>query len=88
MEFHRIAERLDLPAAELEALMDGRVGQTVARRLDVTPFQIQEFLDGEAAPLLADRLGVPTLELTRFQGRLGLEGAVGLLVGLLMRREP
>lgn len=84
MVFQHIAAALDLPAAELEALMDGQVGQSVARRLGVPPFQAQEFLDGEDAPALAERIGVPMLELTRFRNRLGWEGSVGLLMGMLV----
>ncbi|MFW6192032.1 MAG: hypothetical protein ACOC83_00985 [Gemmatimonadota bacterium] len=84
MVFQNIARALDLPSAELEALMDGQAGQSVARRLGVTAFQVQEFLDGEDAPALAERIGVPMLELTRFRNRLGWEGAVGLLMGMLI----
>lgn len=87
MVFQHIAGALDLPAAELEALMDGQVGQSVARRLGVPPFQVQEFLDGEDAPALAERIGVPMLELTRFRNRLGWEGGVGLLMGMLVPSE-
>lgn len=87
MVFDNIADVLHIPPTELEALIDGQAGPNVGRRLDVPPFQVQEFLDGEDAPALAERLRVPMLELTRFRKRLGWEGAVGLLVGLLMRPE-
>lgn len=78
------ADRARLTPAELNALLEGRVGANVANRLGATIADVQAFIAGTESAHMADRLGLPNMASAMELGQeLGREGAIGLLIGLL-----
>jgi len=82
-----LAERAGLPLNQMEALLQGSAPPDAARRLGIPRLQLQEFIDGEETSSLAERLDVRLVELTELRARIGLEGAVGFVLGLLVEAE-
>jgi len=85
MSLMDIALRTGIPLLDIEDLVSGTVTENVASRLGIPMLALQEFVShGQATAKVAHRLGMSMAsaeELVRFLGR---DGAIGLVVGLLL----
>jgi hypothetical protein len=83
-----IASRLGIATASLEQLLSGRVANDVASRLRTSTEALQQFIDGrETAPGLAWTIGGNVDLMRQLRDRIGRDGAIGLIIGLLEKRE-
>jgi hypothetical protein len=71
--------------ADLDRLLRGQASANVADRLGVTMADVEDFIQGSPSATMTSRLGLSTIsaaeELARAAGR---EGAIGILIGLLI----
>lgn len=86
MAMDALAAQAGVPVEQAEALVDGLVGGGVAQKLGMAVLIVQDFIDGDVKPAMATELGLPPEEAKALRERLGREGAVGLVVGLLLER--
>ena len=80
-----MASKLGITTDSLEELLTGKVPDQVASKLSTSSEVLQEFVDGVASPVLIWTIGADVDDLQRLRDRLGREGAIGLVVGLLTR---
>ena len=80
-----MASKLGIPTDSLEQLLAGTVPDHVASKLSTSTDVLQEFVDGVASPVLMWTIGTGVDDIQRLRDRLGREGAIGLVVGLLTR---
>jgi hypothetical protein len=88
VEHQQIAIRAGVPLADLESLLRGQVTAAIARRLDVSMVDLAEFLRGSASPDMANRLGLSTNATRELVCAVVKNGAIGLVVGLLIASRP
>jgi hypothetical protein len=85
MQHAEIATRAGLHLGDLESLWRGKVTASVASRLGLSMADIEDFIKGSASAAITRRLGFRAMtaaeELARVGGK---EGAVGIIVGLLL----
>lgn len=86
MPLTSLASSAGLPVEQVDGLLEGLVGGGVAQKLGMAALILQDFLDGDVKPAMATRLGLPREEARELRDHLGREGAIGLLVGLLIER--
>lgn len=84
MEFITLAERIGISAVALERLLAGHVPEVIADRIGATAQGLQRFVDGDTSTALAARLQCTDITIQRLRETLGREGAIGLLVGLVV----
>jgi hypothetical protein len=85
MSLMDIALRAGVPLTDIEELVRGNVTATIAERLGVPMLALQEFVShGEATAAVAHRLGMSMAAAEELARPLGLEGAIGLVLGLLL----
>lgn len=86
MSLTSLASSTGLPVEQVDALLEGSVGGGVAQKIGTAALIVQDFIDGEVKPAMATELGLPLEEARELRASLGREGAVGLVVGLLVER--
>ncbi len=80
-----IALRTGVPLIDIEDLVRGTVTDNVAQRLGVPQLALQEFVShGQASAKVANRLGMSMAAAEELAQFLGSEGAIGLVLGLLL----
>src|SRR5262245_4363872 len=85
MSLMEIALRTGVPLADLEDLVRGTVPSSVAERLGVPMLATEELiLHGQASSKMAHRLGMSMAAAEELRRSLGPEGAIGLVLGLLL----
>jgi len=85
MSLMDIALRTGLPLIDIEDLVQGTVTDSVAERLGVAQLALQEFVSHQqASAKVAHRLGMSMAAAEELAQSLGREGAVGLVLGLLL----
>lgn len=85
MNLMDIAIRTGVPLSDLEELVRGHVTESVAKRLGVPQMGLQEFIShGQAGSKVAHRLGMSMAAAEELVQSLGSQGAIGLVVGLLL----
>ncbi len=86
ISFIGIGSRCGVTSSNLEALLSGKVSISVAGRLGVTSSSLQAFVDGGTSISLAGKLGISSSNLQELRKGLGKEGAIGLIIGLMVER--
>ena len=85
MSLIEIAVRTGVPLMDIEDLVSGTVTEGIAARLGVPLLALQEFvIHGQASAKLAHRLGMSMASAEELARSLGREGAIGLVLGLLL----
>lgn len=79
------ADRMGVFLDDLDELLKGRATARVATRLGVFVSDVEDFIKGTASQNMTRRLGLPAIsaaeELARAHGR---EGAIGIVIGLML----
>lgn len=86
MTLENMAAETGVPLEQAEALADGLVGGGVAQKLGTAVLIVQDFIDGDVKPAMATELGLSLDGAKALRDRLGREGSIGLVVGLLLER--
>ena len=85
MSLMDIALRTGIPLMDIEDLVQGAVTDGVAERLAVPQLALQEFVaHGQASAKVAHRLGLSMASAEELAQSLGRDGAIGLILGLLL----
>jgi len=85
MSLMDIALRTGVPLTDIEELVRGTVTGKLAERLGVPQLALQEFVNhGQASSKVAHRLGMSMAAAEELAQSLGGDGAVGLVLGLLL----
>jgi len=85
MSLMEIAVRTGVPLMDIEDLVSGAVTEGIAARLGVPLLALQEFvMHGQASAKLAHRLGMSMASAEELARSLVREGAIGLVLGLLL----
>lgn len=83
-----IEQATGLTTMQLNDLRAGRNTLPAARKLGVTDADLRAFLDGRATVAMSEALSVvPINAAQELRGVLGRDGSLGLIIGLLLRRE-
>jgi hypothetical protein len=85
MSLMEIAVRTGVPLLDIEDLVSGTVTEGIAARLGVPLLALQEFvIHGQASAKMAHLLGMSMASAEELARSLGREGAIGLVLGLLL----
>jgi hypothetical protein len=88
MQHIEIANRAGVYLDDMDCLLRGQCNANVANQLGVTMADVEDFIRGSASRNMATRLGFQAIsaadELARCAGP---QGAVGVIIGLLLERE-
>jgi hypothetical protein len=88
MDHIEIANRAGVYLGDLDSLLGGKATANVANRLNVSVADIEDFIRGSASAAMTSCLGLNAIsaadELARAVGR---EGAIGIVIGLLIASE-
>lgn len=85
MSLMDIALRTGVPLVDIEDLVRGTVRETVAARLGVPMLPLEEFIrHGQSNSKVAHRMGMSMASAEELARSLGPEGAIGLVLGLLL----
>src|SRR5262245_62195534 len=85
MSLMDIALGTEVPLIDIEDLVRGTVTENVAERLGVPQLALEEFIrHGQASSRMAHRLGMSMASAEELARALGSEGAIGLVLGLLL----
>ena len=85
MSLTGIANRTGVSIDSLRSLVDGVVPPGIANRLGISNTTLQEFVDGQAAGMVV-HFGVSSAASQEFRDLIGREGAIGLLIGMLLEK--
>src|SRR5262249_16958665 len=85
MSLMDIALRTGIPLLDIEDLARGSVTENVAERFGVAQLALEEFIrHGQASSRMAHRLGMSKASAEELARTLGSEGAIGLVLGLML----
>lgn len=87
MSLSGIAVRSGISSATLISLINGIVTPGVANRLGISSASLQSFIDGSATPGIGVLLGVRSSTAQELRDLIGREGAIGVLIGLLIEKN-
>ena len=80
-----VADSAGVTLGDLDSLLTGRVYASIADKLGIPMGYVESYISsGSAAAVLAERLGVNMLAAEDLGARLGREGRIGLIFGLLL----
>ena len=85
LSMNGIAAKLGIDTQSLHKLLDGTVTNGVASKVGSSTEIVQGFVDGRVAPALAATIGGPPDDLQRLRDRIGRDGVIGILIGLMAR---
>lgn len=81
-----IAMKMGLLSSNLRNLTSGEADLGTAMKLGVTTSALQDFLNGNANITMSSKLGLLTSDLQILLDSIGSKGAIGLVLGLLMKK--
>lgn len=84
MSLIALAGRCGVTSRNLQDLINGVVSVGVAGRVGVVSSSLQEFVNGGTSVGLAGKLGMTSANLQLLRNQIGQEGAVGLIIGLMV----
>jgi len=88
MSLMDIALRTGVPLIDIEDLTRGVVTEKVAERFGVPQLALEEFIrHGQASSRMAHRLGMSMASAEELARTLGSEGAIGLVLGLMLASQ-
>lgn len=83
MALYGVSAKCGVSNDALHKLIAGVVTPGVAMRLDTTSSSLQTFINGGTSVGLAMRMGTTSANVAELRMKIGREGAIGLLIGLL-----
>ena len=84
MSFENLALKCGVVSSDFQDLVYGNVNESIGKKLDVPFNSIQIFLDGGTSTELASKIGISSSDLQFLRYQNGRDGAIGLLIGLLI----
>ena len=87
MSLSSVASSIGVAQSELEKLLAGQASYGIAKKLGVTRMDLQRFITGEVSMSMAYALGMLPPQAQELRDRMEPEGAVGIIVGSLCRRD-
>lgn len=84
MSFENLALKCGVESSDFQDLVYGNVNESIGKKLDVPFNSIQIFLDGGTSTDLASKIGISSSDLQFLRYQNGRDGAIGLLIGLLI----
>ena len=84
MSFENLALKCGVKSSDFQDLVYGNVNECIGKKLDVPFNSIQTFLDGGTSTELASKIGISSSDLQFLRYQNGRDGAIGLLIGLLI----
>ncbi|MCO7223055.1 hypothetical protein [Pleionea sp. CnH1-48] len=87
MSYYDIAENAKVSQYDIKSLLDGDITQEVAERFTLTRSDLQQFIREESPYELGHLLGIAPSELLTLRREFGKQGAVGLILGLLLTAQ-
>ncbi len=84
MSFENLALKCGVESSDFQDLVYGNVNESIGKKLDVPFNSIQIFLDGGTSTELASKIGISSSDLQFLRYQNGRDGAIGLLIGLLI----
>lgn len=78
---------MDVTTSTLEDLIKGKVRIGISNRLGCTTSTLQQFVNGGTSLALARKIGCTSSTLQQLRRVIGMDGAVGLLIGLCIENE-
>ena len=87
MSLKRIAGKYNINVGALKDLNNGSIRESISKKLGVSTFALQNFIDGNSSSSLAAKIEISTSNLQKLRDRIGKQGAIGLIVGLLIRER-
>ncbi|WP_439505747.1 hypothetical protein [Sediminibacterium sp.] len=82
-----IASRAGLLTHNLNNLLNGVADIGTASKLGIITSSLQEFLNGRANMSMASKLGLLTSDLQLLLNKVGKQGAIGLVIGILINQN-
>jgi hypothetical protein len=80
-----VSSRAGVTLSDLESLFNGRAYASVSKKMNVPMGHIENFINhGSASADLANCLGFDMLAVEDLGSRLGKEGRIGLVIGVLI----
>ena len=86
MSFENLALKCGVESSDLQDLIYGHVRDGIGKKLDIPSSSIQTFLDGGSSTELSSKIGISSSDLQFLRYQNGKEGAVGLLIGLMVKK--
>lgn len=84
MSFENLALKFGIESSDFQDLVYGNANESIGKKLDVPFSSIQTFLDGGTSTELALKIGISSSDLQFLRYQNGRDGAIGLLIGLLL----
>lgn len=72
--------------SSLVDLLNGNATYNVASTLNVYESNLQDFLNGNSSYNLAQRIGTYESDLQELLNKVGKQGAIGIVIGLLIKK--
>lgn len=85
MKMPNIASTIGITSYSLERLLAGEITYGVSSRLGGSVSSLQDFLNGNIKGEISSSIGVPPSALQEIRNALGKEGAIGLIVGMIVQ---
>jgi hypothetical protein len=87
MQHANIAASVGLNAMDIDRLLKGQATHSLAGKVGVTTKDIEDFIEGFASESMKKRLGLNNVNATSELAQLvGRQGAIGILLGLLIQK--
>ena len=84
MGLYSISSKMGIYESSLVDLLKGKATYNVSSTLNVYESNLQDFLNGKASYSLAQRLGTYEDDLQLLLDKVGKQGAIGIVIGLLI----
>ncbi|WP_293937449.1 hypothetical protein [Sphingobacterium sp. UBA5996] len=82
-----LASKCGVTSSSLQDLINGNVRVGISTKLGLTTSSLQTFLNGGTSIGLASKIGITSSSLQLLRNQIGQEGAVGLIIGLLIKEN-
>ena len=82
-----IALKLGITLNNYRNLLNGKADIGTASKLGIITNSLQDFLNGKANIFIASKLGILNIDLQLILNNIGQKGAIGIIIGLLMRQS-
>jgi DNA-binding Xre family transcriptional regulator len=86
MSLTGLAGQCGITTSSLEQLIAGQVPVAATGRINTTTSSLQAFVNGGTSIGLASDLGITSSSLQELRNKIGKQGAIGLIIGLMSQR--
>lgn len=82
-----LAGKCGVTGSSLQDLVNGNVSVGISGKLGVTSSSIQTFVNGGTSIGLASKMEITSSSLQELRNQIGEQGAIGLIIGLLIKEN-